>query len=167
MKKKLLSPTELKKFRAEQEEARRVRAEQLQRKNRRLISPKELLDPVPVPEVVEEPVVEEPKDPIELLRERLEEVASTIKEPKYYDKELAQLEVLISNKVELDEFNLEPINTKIDEITESISQLPEVKYYDEDLDKLTERVDQLQVSGGSNASGISLWSSFTRSSSIW
>ena len=94
-----------------------------------------------------DPVVEEPKDPIELLRERLEEVASTIKEPKYYDKELAQLEVLISNKVELDEFNLEPINTKIDEITESISQLPEVKYYDEDLDKLTERVDQLQVSG--------------------
>ena len=146
MKKKLLSPTELKEFRLHQEEQRKFRAEQLQRQNRRLTPPKELLDPAPVLEVVEE-VIEVPKEPIELLRERIEELASQIKEPKYYDEELAQLEVLISNKVNFDEFNLEPINIKIDEITESISQLPEVKYYDEDLEKLTERVDQLQVSG--------------------
>ena len=156
MKKKLLSPIELKQFRLQQEEQRKFRAAELERKrleeekkNKKLVSPKELLDPKPVvEEIKEEPViVEEPKDPIEVLRERLEEVASTIKEPKYYDEELAQLEVLIANKVELDEFNLEPINLKVQELQEYVSQLPEVKYYDEDLEKLTERVDQLQISG--------------------
>ena len=76
MKKKLLSPLELKKFRAEQEEARRVRAEQLEKKNKRLTGPKELLDPKPVVEVVEEPVVEVVKEPIELLQERVEEFAT-------------------------------------------------------------------------------------------
>jgi len=152
LKNRLLSPKELKEFRLQQEEKRRLRDADLElkrleeeRKNKKLVSPKNLLDPKPKPvEVKEEPVVvEEPKDPIEVLRERLEEVASTIKEPKYYDEELAQLEVLISNKVELDEFNLEPINTKIDELR---SQLSEIKSSDE-LDKLTERVDELQVSG--------------------
>ena len=152
MKNRLLSPKELKEFRLQQEEKRRLRDANLElkrleeeKKNKKLASPKDLLDPKPKPvEVKEEPVVvEEPKDPIEVLRERLEEVASTIKEPKYYDEELAQLEVLISNKVELDEFNLEPINTKIDELR---SQLSEIKSSDE-LDKLTERVDELQVSG--------------------
>ena len=156
MKKKLLSPIELKQFRLQQEEQRKFRAAELERKrleeeknNKKLVSPKELLDPKPVvEEIKEEPViVEEPKDSIEVLRERLEEVASAIKEPKYYDEELAQLEVLIANKVELDEFNLEPINLKVQELQEYVSQLPKVKYYDEDLEKLTERVDQLQISG--------------------
>jgi len=156
LKKKLLSPIELKQFRLQQEEQRKFRAAELERKrleeeknNKKLVSPKELLDPKPVvEEIKEEPViVEEPKDSIEVLRERLEEVASAIKEPKYYDEELAQLEVLIANKVELDEFNLEPINLKVQELQEYVSQLPKVKYYDEDLEKLTERVDQLQISG--------------------
>jgi prefoldin subunit 5 len=141
LKKKLLSPIELKKFRAEQEEARRLRAEQLEKKNKRLSGPKELLDPKPVEEVVKEPIVEVVKEPIELLQERVEEFASQ------YNEELAQLEVRLANKVELDDINLQPIQNNIKRLRESISELPEVKYYDEDLEKLTERVDQLQVSG--------------------
>lgn len=156
MKKKLLSPVELKEFRLQQEEQRRLRAAEIEKKrleeeqrNKKLVSPKELLDPKPEPvEVKEEPVVvEEPKDPIEVLSERLEEIASGIKEPKYYDEELAKLEVLISTKVSIDEYNLEPINTKIQELRTYISELPEVKYYDDDLEKLVERVDELQTSG--------------------
>ena len=154
MKKKLLSPVELKELRLQQEEQRKLRAEQekLEKNNKRLVSPKDLLDPEPVVEVKEEPqvVAEEPKDPIKLLSDRLEEVAATIKEPKYYDEELAQLEVLLSTKVNFDEYDLEPLNQKIQELREYISELPEVKYYDIDLDKLTERVDQLQVSGSEN-----------------
>lgn len=141
MKKKLLSPIELKKFRAEQAEARRLRAEQLEKKNKRLTGPKELLDPKPVVQVVEEPIVEVVKEPIELLQERVEEFASQ------YNEELSKLEVLLANKLELDDINLQPIQNNIKRLRESISELPEVKYYDEDLEKLTERVDQLQVSG--------------------
>ena len=147
MKRKLLSPLELKEFRLQQEEQKRIRAEQLAKKNKKLTSPKELLDPKPVVEVKEEPIVEEPKDPIEVLRERLEQVASTIKEPKYYDEDLAKLEILIASKVGLDEVNFEPVNKKIQDLRQYISELPEVKYYDDDLEKLTERVDELQVSG--------------------
>jgi muconolactone delta-isomerase len=155
LKKKLLSPLELKEFRLQQEEQRRLRAAEIEKKrldeekkNKRLTSPKDLLDPKPAVEVKEEPVVvEEPKDPIEVLRERLEQVASTIKEPKYYDEDLAKLEVLIASKVGVDEINYEPINQKIQELRQYISELPEVKYYDEDVEKLTERVDELQVSG--------------------
>ena len=170
MEKKLLSPAELKELRLRQEEQRRLRAEkeqeQLKNKNKKLISPKELIDPKPIVEVKEEPIVEEPKDPIEVLRDRLEEVVSSIKEPKYYDEELAKLEVVLSTKVGIDEFNLEPVRLKIEELKESIPELPKVKYYDEelkdiqsqineldirhydnDLEKITERLDELQVSG--------------------
>jgi len=155
LKKKLLSPLELKEFRLQQEKQRELRAAEIEKKrlaeekkNKRLTSPKDLLDPKPAVEVKEEPVVvEEPKDPIEVLRERLEQVASTIKEPKYYDEELAKLEVLIASKVGLDEVDIEPFNRKLQELDQYISELPEVKSYDDDLEKLTERVDQLQVSG--------------------
>jgi prefoldin subunit 5 len=138
LKKKLLSPLELKKFRAEQLEARRIRSEQLKKESKKLSGPKELLDPKPVIEVVEEPVV---KEPIELLQERVDEFSNQ------YNEELAQLEVRLANKLELDDVNLQPIQNNIKRLRESISELPEVKYYDDDLDKLTERVDQLQVSG--------------------
>jgi predicted nucleic acid-binding Zn-ribbon protein len=154
LKKKLLSPVELKELRLQQEEQRKLRAEEEQRKlrenlnknSKRLTSPKDLLDPQPVVEptieIKEEPVVvEEPKDPIEVLRERLEEVAALIKEPKYYDEELAKLEVQISSKVNLEEYNLEPVNQRIGELREYVSELPE------NVDRLTERVDELQVSG--------------------
>lgn len=87
MKRKLLSPIELKEFRLQQEEQKRIRAAELERKNKKFTSPKDLLDPKPVVEVKEEPIVEEPKDPIEILRERVKKLASTIKEPKYYDEE--------------------------------------------------------------------------------
>jgi len=155
LKKKLLSPLELKEFRLQQEEQRKLRAVEIEKKklseekkNRRLTSPKDLLDPKPAVKIKEDPVdVEKLKDPIEVLRERLEEVASTIKEPKYYDEELAKLEVLISSKIGVDEYNLNPVNEKIKSLREYISELPEVKYYDDEVEKLTERVDELQVSG--------------------
>jgi soluble cytochrome b562 len=138
LKKKLLSPLELKKFRAEQLEARRIRSEQLRKESKKLSGPKELLDPKPVIEVVEEPVV---KEPIELLQEKVDEFSNQ------YNEELAQLEVRLANKLELDDVNLQPIQNNIKRLRESISELPEVKYYDEEVEKLTERVDELQVSG--------------------
>ena len=155
LKKKLLSPLELKEFRLQQEEQRKLRAVEIEKnklleekKNKRLASPKDLLDPKPAVKIKEDPVdVEKLKDPIEVLRERLEEVASTIKEPKYYDEDLAKLEVLISSKIGIDEYNLNPVNEKIKSLREYISELPEVKYYDDEVEKLTERVDELQVSG--------------------
>ena len=155
MKKKLLSPLELKEFRLQQEEQRKLRAAEIEKKklleekkNKRLASPKDLLDPKPAVRIKEDPVdVGKLKDPIEVLRERLEQVASTIKEPKYYDEELAKLEVLISSKISVDEYNLNPVNEKIKSLREYISELSEVKYYDEEVEKLTERVDELQVSG--------------------
>ena len=60
MKKKLLSPIELKEFRLQQEEKKKLRDAELEKqileerkKNRKVISPKELLDPKPIVEVVE------------------------------------------------------------------------------------------------------------------
>ena len=181
MKKKLLSPEELKKFRLQQEEQKRLRAIELEEKKlqeekdkKKLVSPKDLLDPKVVEEVVEEPqvVVEEPRDPIEVLYERLEEVASSIKEPKYYDEQIAQIEVVLASKLGYDEFNLRPLEEKIQDLRDSIPELPEIKYYDEEIESiknaldaisipeipevkyydetiedLTERVDQLQISG--------------------
>ena len=156
MKKKLLSPLQLKEFYLQQEEQKKIRAAELERKkleeekrNRRVISPKELLDPKPVVEVVEEPAVEPPKprDAIEILQERVEELAAEINKPSYFDEEISRLEVLISNKAELNEVDLGPLNYRINQLKEYISELPKVKYYDEDLEKLTERVDQLQISG--------------------
>jgi len=151
LKKKLLSPLELKKFRAEQEEARRVRAEQeesrrvlaeqLEKRNKRLVGPKDLLDPKSVVEVIEEPVVEEVvKEPIELLQERVEEFVTQ------YGEELSQLEIRLASKVERNEINLNPVNNNIKRLRDIVDELPEVEYYDDDLEKLTERVDQLQVS---------------------
>ena len=144
MKKKLLSPAELKEFRAQQEEARRLFAEQSNKK--RLVGPKELLGPKPVVGVVEESVVEESvvevvKEPIELLQERVEEFAAQ------YSEELAQLQIHLATKLEQDDINLDPVNNNIKTLRDIIDELPEVKYYDEDLEKLTERVDQLQVFG--------------------
>ena len=140
MKKKLLSPTELKEFRLQQEKQRELRAAELKKK-KRLTAPKELLDPKPVQEVKEEPVVEVVKEPIEILQERVEKFSSQ------YNEELAQLEILVANKVGVDEYNLEPLHEKIRELRGQISELPEVKYYDDDLEKLVERVDELQTSG--------------------
>ena len=45
MKKKLLSPLELKEFRLQQEKQRELRAAELAKKNKKLTSPKKLLDP--------------------------------------------------------------------------------------------------------------------------
>jgi hypothetical protein len=85
----------------------------LKKESKKLSGPKELLDPKPVIEVVEEPVV---KEPIELLQERVEEFASQ------YNEELAQLEVRLANKLELDDVNLQPIQNNIKRLRESISE---------------------------------------------
>jgi hypothetical protein len=150
LKKKLLSPLELKEFRALKEEQGRLRAEELEKKkleernkNKKLVKPSDLLDPkIEIEEeVIEEPVVEVVKEPIELLQEKVDDFHTQ------YSEELAQLEVRLSSKVDLGEINLLPINNNIKRLRQIIDELPEVKYYDDDLEKLTERVDQLQVSG--------------------
>jgi len=144
LKKKLLSPLELKNFRTEQAEARRVRAEQLEKKNKRLSAPKKLFDPEPVVEVVEEPVVEIIKEPIELLQERIEEFANE------YQEEILELK----NTTKPQDVNLQPIYDNIAELKEVVSKLPEVKYYDSNIEKLTERLDQLQESGRKNSKEV-------------
>jgi len=141
LKKKLLSPSELRKFRAEQVEARRLRAEQLEKNNKKLAGPKELFDPKPVVEVAEESVVEVVKEPIELLQERVEDFDIQ------YSEDLAQLKIRLASKVEQDDINLVSVKNNIKRLGDIIDELPEVKYYDDDLEKLTERVDELQVSG--------------------
>lgn len=157
MKQKLLSPTELKEFRIQQEEQRKLRAEQLsvaQKQNKRLSSPKELLDPTPVVEVVEE-VIEEPKNPIEVLNEKVEDIASSIKEPKYYEEEISSLEVLLASKLDASDIDLNPIKEDISSIREYLLEVEEIKTQlkeskddtNQDIKKLTDRVDQLQISG--------------------
>jgi len=126
LKKKLLSPTELKQFRLQQEEQTKFCADQSQKNNKRLVGPKELLDIKPVVEVVEDPIVEEvDREPIELLQERVEEFVTQ------YSEELVKLENRLATKVDQDDIN---------------DELPEIKYYDDDLEKLTEKVDELQQS---------------------
>jgi len=140
LKKKLLSPTELKEFRLQQEKQRELRAAELKKK-KRLTAPKELLDPKPVQEVKEEPVVEVVKEPIEILQEKIEKLSSQ------YNEKLAQLEILVDNKISVDEYNLEPINEEIEYLKKSLdlSDYPFLVY--DDLEEIKERVDQLQVSG--------------------
>lgn len=142
MKKKLLSPTELKKFREEQlrDQERRAKlieklALEAEEKNRKLKSPSALLDPTPV--VVEEPVVvvEEPKDPIELLRERIEEVSASIQEPKFYDEEIGRLESLIAENLN-EKFDLIPVYEELEDIRKSILSIS----YDEEIENVREEV---------------------------
>jgi len=140
MKKKLLSPTELKAFREQQAREQKDRVKLLEKlaleaeaKSKKLRSPKDLLDP---PVVVEEPVVEEveePKDPIELLRERIEEVSESIQDPKSYDEEIERLEALIVENLN-GGFDLIPVYEELEDIRKSILSLP----YDEDIENLRE-----------------------------
>jgi len=142
MKKKLLSPTELKQFREQQlrdQERRAKLVEKLsleaEEKNRKLKSPSALLDPTPV--VVEEPVVvvEEPKDPVELLRERIEEVSASIQESKFYDEEIERLETLIVENLN-DKFDLIPVYEELEDIRKSILSIS----YDEEIENVREEI---------------------------
>jgi DNA repair ATPase RecN len=136
MGKKVLSPSELIEFRARQKEEEEIFAAKLKEENKlqeklkRILSPSDLLDPKqesgPVIEEVIE-FIEKIKDPIEVLHERIEEVSSTIKEPKYYDKEISQ------------------VNTVIEEIKKSIPKVPEVKYYDREIQSIIEKLDSLDI----------------------
>ena len=131
--KKLLSPSELKKFLLKNEEDEKNRLIEIENKkieeeknNKRLVSPKDLLDPK-VEEVVEEydnlveeEVIEE--DHIEILYNKIEDVASSIPEQKSYDKE-------------------------IDEIREDINSIviPEVRYYDDDIKEIKENINSIEI----------------------
>ena len=149
MKKKLLSPTELKQLHAQQEEQKKILATQKleEEKNKKLVSPKELLDPVvePVPIVESVEVSEVPKDPIEVLRERIEEVQYSIPEPKDYDEEIAYLEAILSTKLNSSDLNLEPIQNRLYELKEEILNLPEVKYYDDEISALQEQLNSIVI----------------------
>ncbi len=136
MGKKVLSPSELIELRARQKEEEEIFAAKLKEENKlqeklkRILSPSDLLDPKQESEPVIEEVIEfieKIKDPIEVLHERIEEVSSTIKEPKYYDKEISQ------------------VNTVIEEIKKSIPKVPEVKYYDREIQSIIEKLDSLDI----------------------
>jgi hypothetical protein len=182
LKNRLLSPVELKEFRLQQEKQKKIHAEELEKrrieeekKSKKLISPKQLLDPDPQPEIVEEvlePEVVE-KEPIEILSDRVEEISSLIKEPKYYDEEISKLELLISNKIGIDEFDVYRFKEEIEELRNSISTTSftqeefekyenevlkineditklkkrRTKNYDKKIDALNERIDKLHTSG--------------------
>ncbi len=149
MKKKLLSPTELKQLHAQQEEQKKILATQKleEEKNKKLVSPKELLDPVeePVSIVESVEVPEVPKDPIEVLRERIEELQYSIPEPKDYDEEIAYLEAVLSTKLNSSDLNLEPIQDRLYELKEEILNLPEIKYYDDEILALQEQLNSIEV----------------------
>lgn len=137
------------------------------KKSKKILSPKELLDPKQlfneIPNVIEdnEPECEliidtdnvesneynNLQESIDQLRERIEEISLSIIDLNYYDEEIIRLENLISNKIEIDDIDLKPLNSKINRLKKYISRIPEVKYYDQDLEKLSERIDQLQISG--------------------
>jgi hypothetical protein len=136
MGKKVLSPSELIELRTRQKEEEEFFAAKLKEENKiqeklkRILSPNDLLGPKQKSEPVIEKVIEsieKTKDPIEVLHERIEEVSSTIKEPKYYDKEISQ------------------VNTVIEEIKKSIPKVPEVKYYDREIQSILEKLDSLDI----------------------
>jgi soluble cytochrome b562 len=154
--KKLLSPSELKKFLLKNEEDEKNRLIEIENKkieeeknNKRLVSPKDLLDPK-VEEVVEEydnlveEVVEE--DPIEILYNKIEDVASSIPEQKSYDKEIAEIREDI-NSIVIPEVRY--YDDDIEEIKENINsiEIPEVKYYDDEIKDIEEKINNLELSG--------------------
>jgi len=135
MEKKLLSPKELLELHIRQEEEAKILAAKLEEENKleekskRILSPKDLFAPEielsETEEVAE--IVEEPKDPVEVLQERIEEVSASIKEPKYYDKEISQ------------------VNTVIEQIKNNLQSVPEVKYYDAEIQSILEKLDSLDI----------------------
>lgn len=149
MKKKLLSPNELKQLHAQKEEQKKLLATQKlkEEKNKKLVSPKELLDPVeeplPIAESVE--VLEVPKNPIEVLHERIEELQYSIPEPKDYAEEIAYLEAVLSTKLNSSDLNLELIQDRLYELKEEILNLPEVKYYDDEISSLQQEINAIEI----------------------
>jgi hypothetical protein len=135
MRKKVLSPSELIEFRTQQQEEAKIRAAKLEDENKnqkpkRFLSPSDLLDPKPNPveeEIIEIEIKEKPKDLIEVLQEKIEEVSANIKEPKFYDEEISQ------------------VNTVIKEIKKSIPKVPKVKYYDDEIQSIFEKLDSLDI----------------------
>ncbi len=156
MKRKLLSPTELKQLHAQQEEQKKLLAAKLEQKkleeekaNKKLVPPKQLLNPVVEEEVVEiKEEVEPPKPqkkPIQVLHERVEELAASIQKPKYYDAEIARIEELLESKVNQEDYDLTPLYIEIQELKGELLSLPEVHYYDEEISNLQNELNELEI----------------------
>ena len=156
MKRKLLSPTELKQLHAQQEEQKKLLAAKLEQKkleeekaNKKLVPPKQLLNPVVEEEVVEIKEEVEPlkpqKKPIQVLHERVEELAASIQKPKYYDAEIARIEELLESKVNQEDYDLTPLYIEIQELKGGLLSLPEVRYYDEEISNLQNELNELEI----------------------
>ena len=156
MKRKLLSPTELKQLQAQQEEQEKLLAAELEQKrleeekaNKKLVPPKQLLNPVIEEEVVEikeeiEPIRPQ-KKPIQVLQERVEKLAASIQKPKYYDEEIARIEELLESKVNQEDYDLTPLYIEIQELKGELLSLPEVRYYDEEISNLQNELNELEI----------------------
>lgn len=163
MKTKLLNPTELKQFRLQQEKQKKLFAAKLkeeeerkEKENKKLISPKELLDhiDIEVESVVETEEIEvQPKTPIEILTERIDTLSILLNEIQNnttYEEQIAKLEVLVATKIGIDEFssnefNLNQINEKIVNLKNSIPVIPEVKTYDQEITELRSKIEQIKI----------------------
>jgi hypothetical protein len=156
LKRKLLSPTELKQLHAQQEEQKKLLAAKLEQKkleeekaNKKLVPPKQLLNPVVEEEVVQiKEEIEPPKPqkkPIQVLHERVEELAASIQKPKYYDAEIARIEELLESKVNQEDYDLTPLYIEIQELKGELLSLPEVRYYDEEISNLQNELNELEI----------------------
>jgi hypothetical protein len=162
VKQKLLSPTQLKEFRRQQENQRRIRLQEIKNKEKelkRIISPKKLFgEDVVVEESIREhtkvnPIAEtNEKTPYELLEDKVDILTSTIqnlKETQKYEEELAKLEILVSTKIGFDEINIEEIFSKIDSVRKSIPSIPEfpvIKEYDDEIISIKDNLKTLSDS---------------------
>ena len=155
MNRKLLSPTELKQLQAQQEEQKKLLAAELEQKrleeekaNKKLVPPKQLLNPV-VEEVVEIKEEVEPirpqKKPIQVLQERVEKLAASIQKPRYYDEEIARIEELLETKVNQEDYDLTPLYIEIQELKGELLSLPEVRYYDDEISSLQNELNELEI----------------------
>ncbi len=132
--KKLLSPSELKEFRLQQEEQRTIFAADMEKKkleqekkNKKLVSPKELFDPKPIAGNVEEYISESLEEPID---EKLSPKDSIeVHEVRYYENDIKSLQEKIKN---------------VENQISIIPKIPEVRYYDEEIKILLGDIDRIR-----------------------
>lgn len=141
--KKLLSPTELKLFFLKQEEEKNFSDQKveeiiIEETPRRIVSPSVLFNPPSTDEELEvEEVIE--KTPIEILDDKIINIKET------YFNEILNLKNSLSEKITIDNLNLESIESKLDNLAKLISDIPEIKYYDQDIASIRSDIDSIEI----------------------
>jgi hypothetical protein len=148
LEKKLLSPIKLLEFRAQQQEQIKSIALKLEEskikesiKEKKVLSPKEVLDNSSIHSLeilnIEDDNFNEDVEEIEfesesdisdnLLDDEAYSDPNSIKEPKYYDNEILE------------------INNVLSDLKKNIFQIPEIKYYDEEIQSINSKIDSLDI----------------------